>query len=89
MVLFTTLVGLTFLTERTTFDHPYRTLFDVQIFVLLLFPLLLAPLVYRCVTGNRSTNRIKLILGLPNERWEYIGGKLLSRFGLITVYDGT
>lgn len=78
---FTGLVSLIFLSEMD-FYEPYRTLFDVMVFVAFVFPLFLAPLAYLCITGDRVSGAIKYAMGLPNSREQYFAGKLLSRFGV-------
>jgi len=78
---FTALVSLIFLSEMD-FYEPYRTLFDVMVFVAFVFPLFLAPLTYLCITGDRVSGAIKYAMGLPNSREQYFAGKLLSRFSV-------
>lgn len=79
--LFTGLTALIFLSEMD-FYEPYRTLFDVLFFVSFVLPLLLAPLAYLCIAGDRESGAIKYAMGLPNSRGEYFAGKFLSRFGV-------
>lgn len=79
---FTAMVALTFAAEIGLFDDPYRALFDVQLLVTFVFPLLVAPLTYLCIAGERADGRITFPMGLPNSRREYFVGKLLSRFGV-------
>jgi ABC-2 type transport system permease protein len=78
---FTALTALIFVSEMD-FYEPYRTLFDVLFFVSFVFPLLLAPLAYLCIAGDRTSGAIKFAMGLPNSRREYFAGKFLSRFGV-------
>lgn len=78
---FTALTALIFFSEMD-FYEPYRTLFDVLFFVSFVFPLLLAPLAYLCIAGDRVSGSIKYAMGLPNSRAEYFAGKFLSRFGV-------
>jgi len=78
---FTALTALIFVSEMD-FYEPYRTLFDVLFFVSFVFPLLLAPLAYLCIAGDRTSGAIKYAMGLPNSRAEYFAGKFLSRFGV-------
>lgn len=64
--------------------HPdlYRALFDVSFFLFLVFPIIIAPLAYLSITGDRSSGAITFSMGLPNSRAEYVFGKLLSRLGV-------
>ncbi len=57
----------------------FRALFDVSFFFFLVFPLILIPLTYLSVAGDRERGSIKHTLGLPNTRAEYISGKFTSR----------
>lgn len=61
--------------------HPdaFRALLDVSFFLFLVFPLILIPLTYLSVAGDRERGSIKHALGLPNSRAEYLFGKFLSR----------
>jgi ABC-2 type transport system permease protein len=64
--------------------HPdaFRALFDVSFFFFLVFPLILIPLTYLSVAGDRERGSIKHALGLPNTRAEYVFGKFTSRAGV-------
>lgn len=73
------LVGLVIGADAGTHDHAYRALFDVSFLFFLALPLLLAPLTYLAIAGDRSRGSIKHSLGLPNTRAEYVLGKFLSR----------
>lgn len=79
---FTALTALIFAAEIDIYDDPYRVLFDVLFFVSFVFPLLLAPLAYLSIAGDRTSGAIKYAMGLPNSRAEYFAGKFLSRFGV-------
>jgi ABC-2 type transport system permease protein len=79
--LFAGLTALIFLSEMD-FYEPYRTLFDVLFFVSFVLPILLAPLAYLSIAGDRESGAIKYAMGLPNSRGEYFAGKFLSRFGV-------
>ncbi len=57
----------------------FRSLFDVSFFFFLVFPLILIPLTYLSVAGDRERGSIKHALGLPNTRAEYVLGKFTSR----------
>ncbi len=61
--------------------HPdaFRALFDVSFFFFLVFPIILIPLTYLSVAGDRERGSIKHALGLPNTRAEYVFGKFTSR----------
>lgn len=71
--------------EISVYDNPTRTLWDVQQAVILIEPLLLLGLCYRAVVGDRTSGRIKYILGLPNSRTEYYVGTVLSRTALVVL----
>ncbi len=60
----------------------YRSLFDVSFFFFLVFPLVLIPLTYLSIAGDRERGSVKHTLGLPNTRAEYVLGKFLSRAGV-------
>jgi ABC-2 type transport system permease protein len=60
-------------------DDAFRALFDVSFFFFLVFPLILVPLTYLAVAGDRERGSIKHSLGLPNTRGEYVLGKYVSR----------
>lgn len=60
-------------------DDAFRALFDVSFFFFLVFPLILVPLTYLSVAGDRESGSIKHSLGLPNTRGEYVLGKYVSR----------
>jgi ABC-2 type transport system permease protein len=60
-------------------DDAFRALFDVSFFFFLVFPLILVPLTYLSVAGDRERGSIKHTLGLPNSRAEYVLGKYVSR----------
>jgi ABC-2 type transport system permease protein len=62
-------------------NHPdaFRSLFDVSFFFFLVLPLILIPLTYLSVAGDRERGSIKHTLGLPNSRAEYVLGKFVSR----------
>jgi len=64
--------------------HPdaFRALFDVSFFFFLVFPLILIPLTYLSIAGDRERGSIKHALGLPNTRAEYVFGKFTSRAGV-------
>jgi len=64
--------------------HPdaFRALFDVSFFFFLVFPLILIPLTYLSIAGDRERGSIKHTLGLPNSRAEYVFGTFTSRAGV-------
>ncbi|WP_232703303.1 ABC transporter permease [Halobacterium wangiae] len=78
----TALVALIFVSEITVYDHPYRALFDVSFFMFLVFPIILAPLTYLAIAGDRDSGAIKYVMGLPNTRTDYVLGKFASRFAV-------
>ena len=82
---FIAMVAFIFISEIGIYDEPSRTLFDVSNAVILLGPVLLAPVAYESIVGDRTSGRIKFTMGLPNSRWEYFAGKTLSRFAVVTV----
>lgn len=82
---FVALVAFVFVSEIGIYDDPYRALFDVSNVLILLGPVLLAPLAYQSIVGDRVSGRIKFAMGLPNSRGEYFAGKILSRFAVVTI----
>src|SRR6056297_1270575 len=82
---FTALTALVFVSEIDIYDHAYRTLFDVTMLTGLVFPLIVAPLTYLSIAGDRSGGAMKYALGLPNSRLEYYAGKFASRAGVAVV----
>lgn len=63
-------------------DDAFRALFDVSFFFFLVFPLILVPLTYLSIAGDRERGSIKHALGLPNSRAAYVFGKFVSRSGV-------
>jgi ABC-2 type transport system permease protein len=63
----------------------FRALVDVSFFFFLVFPLILIPLTYLAVAGDRERGSIKHALGLPNTRAEYVAAKFVSRASVATV----
>jgi len=61
------------------YNDAFRALFDVSFFLFLVLPLLLIPLTYLSVAGDRERGSIRHTLGLPNSRAEYVFGKFISR----------
>jgi ABC-2 type transport system permease protein len=51
----------------------------------LLFPLTGILVGYQAVVGERASGRLKLLLALPNARFEVVFGKLLSRVALLSA----
>lgn len=82
---FIAMVAFIFISEITIYDEPSRALFDVSNAVILLGPVLLAPVAYDSIVGDRISGRITFTMGLPNSRWEYFAGKTISRFTVVTV----
>jgi ABC-2 type transport system permease protein len=62
-------------------NHPdaFRSLFDVSFFFFLVVPLIMIPLTYLSIAGDRERGSIKHTLGLPNSRAEYVVGTFVSR----------
>jgi ABC-2 type transport system permease protein len=73
--------------QQVSSNHPdaFRALFDVSFFFFLVFPLILIPLTYLAVAGDRERGSIKHSLGLPNTRAEYVAAKFVSRAGVATA----
>lgn len=82
---FVGMVAFIFISEIGIYPDPYRTLLDVTTAIILLGPVLLAPLAYQSIVGDRTSGRIKFAMGLPNSRREYFIGKVLSRFAVVTI----
>jgi ABC-2 type transport system permease protein len=72
-------VGLIVYSVESNHDDAFRALFDVSFFFFLVFPLILVPLTYLSIAGDRERGSIKHALGLPNSRAEYLFGKFVSR----------
>ncbi|WP_135366176.1 ABC transporter permease subunit [Halosimplex halophilum] len=75
-------VALVFLAEMDLFADPYRTLNDVALLFILVGPVLLAPLSYLAVAGDRASGRLKYVMGLPASRPGYVAAKVASRAGV-------
>jgi len=75
----TVFVGLIVGSDASAHDYPYRALFDVSFFFFLALPLIITPLTYLAVAGDRDSGAIKHALGLPNTRAEYLTAKYISR----------
>lgn len=78
----TALVALVVGMDAEHHPDPYRALFDVSFFLFLVFPIVVAPLTYLSIAGDRESGVLKYTMGLPNTRAEYVSGKLLSRLGV-------
>jgi len=72
-------VGLIVYSVESNHADAFRALFDVSFFFFLVFPLILIPLTYLSIAGDRERGSIKHALGLPNSRAEYVFGKFVSR----------
>ena len=79
---FTTLVALVVGMDSGHHPDAYRALFDVSFFLFLVFPIIVAPLAYLAIAGDRDGGAIKYAMVLPNSRAEYVFGKLVSRLGV-------
>lgn len=88
---FSAIVALIFGANSGNHQFAFRTLFDVSFFVFLVLPIILAPLTYLAIAGDRDGGAIKYAMGLPNTRAQYVFGKLASRLsvGLAAVLVGT
>lgn len=82
VAVFTGLVALIVGLDAGHHPDPYRALTDVSFFMFLVFPIVLAPLAYLAIAGDRDGGAIKYAMGLPNSRAEYVFGKLASRLGV-------
>jgi len=51
----------------------------------ILLPIVVLVATYLAIAGERESGSIKFLLGLPNSRRDVVLGKLLSRFGMVTV----
>lgn len=78
----TAMVALIVAMDADHHPDPYRALFDVSFFLFLTFPIVVAPLTYLSIAGDRDSGVLKYALGLPNTRAEYVFGKLVSRLGV-------
>ncbi|QLH84240.1 ABC transporter permease [Halosimplex pelagicum] len=76
---FAAIVVLAFLGSSEVHPHPVRTTFGLSALIAWVFPLLLAPLTYLAVAGDRARGSITYYLGLPNTRADYFGGKYATR----------
>lgn len=79
---FTALIAFIILADSSHHPDPYRALFDAIFFVFLVLPIIVAPLAYLSIAGDRDDGAIKYVMGLPNTRAEYVLGKFASRFGV-------
>lgn len=88
---FSALAALIVGADSSHHPDPYRALFDVSFFVFLVLPIILAPLTYLSIAGDRDGGAIKYVMGLPNSRSEYVLGKLASRLsvGIGAIATGT
>jgi ABC-2 type transport system permease protein len=75
----TAFVGLIVFSVEEFHADAFRALFDVSFFFFLVFPLILIPLTYLSIAGDRERGSVKHALGLPNSRAEYVFGKFVSR----------
>jgi len=79
VVSFAALSALVFLGSSEVHPHPVRTTFGLSALVAWALPLLLAPLAYLAVAGDRERGTITYHLGLPNSRAAYFRGKYVTR----------
>lgn len=85
VVAFVGFVALAFLGSSEVHPDPVRTTWGLSALVVWVFPLLVAPLTYLAVAGDRSRGSITYHLGLPNSRVEYYLAKYVSRAGTAAV----
>ena len=88
VVAFVGMVGLAFLGSSSAHPEPVRTTWGFSALVVWVFPLLVAPLTYLAIAGDRERGSIKYHLGLPNARGEYFLAKYVSRTGVAAVTMG-
>ena len=81
VVAFVGMVALAFLGSSEVHPDPVRTTWGFSALVVWVFPLLVAPLTYLAVAGDRSRGSVRYHLGLPNSRGEYFLAKYLTRAG--------
>jgi ABC-2 type transport system permease protein len=79
---FTAIVALAFVGSSEVHPDPYRTLWDFTALVAWVFPLLIAPLSYLAIAGDRQRGTITHHLGLPNSRAGYFAAKYAVRAGV-------
>jgi len=82
---FAAFVGLAMLGSSEVHPHPVRTTWGLAALVAWVLPLLLAPLSYLAIAGDRERGTITYHLGLPNSRAAYYGGKYVTRAGIATL----
>ena len=76
---FAVIVALVFLGSSDVHSHPVRTTWGFSALVAWAFPLLIAPLSYLAVAGDRVRGTTTFHLGLPNSRAAYVAGKHVTR----------
>lgn len=79
---FAAFVGLAMLGSSEVHPHPVRTTWGLSALLAWVLPLLLAPLTYLAIAGDRERGTITYHLGLPNSRASYFGGKYVTRAGI-------
>jgi ABC-2 type transport system permease protein len=79
------MVALVFLGSSSVHPEPVRTTWGFSALVVWVFPLLVAPLTYLAIAGDRERGSITYHLGLPNARSEYFLAKYVSRAGVAAV----
>jgi len=85
LVAFVGMVALMFMGSSSAHPEPVRTTWGLSALVVWVFPLLIAPLTYLAIAGDRERGSIKYHLGLPNSRGEYFLAKYVSRAGVATA----
>lgn len=71
--------------QQRVYDDPYVSLFSLMWLVTFVGPLVIAPLTYHSIVGDRTSGAIKYALGLPNRRLEYVLGTSIARAGIATA----
>lgn len=79
---FVAFVGLAMVGSSEVHPHPVRTTWGLAALVAWVLPLLLVPLSYLAIAGDRERGTITYHLGLPNSRAAYYGGKYVTRAGI-------
>ncbi|MFB6141267.1 MAG: ABC transporter permease subunit [Halosimplex sp.] len=79
---FAAVVALAFVGSSEVHPHPVRTTYGLSALVAWALPLLLAPLAYLAIAGDRARGTITYHLGLPNSRAAYFRGKYVTRAGV-------
>lgn len=82
---FVAIATLAFLGSSEVHPDPVRTTWGLSALVAWVFPLLVAPLSYLAIAGDRARGTVKYHLGLPNSRAGYFLAKYLVRATVAVV----